>query len=322
MAVAESREFLSRQSKAHGWFRGLFLVTAVSVFVLVVLGGVVRVTGSGLGCPDWPLCHGSIFPPLRLEGIIEYTHRLVTSAIVGPLVVATSVVAWLAYRQEPWLAVPATIGVVLLLGQAVLGGVTVLNELSPGIVAGHLVLGEALLACMILVVVVGFRGPLTLQSAGQEHGKTDRFPAMALASAVGLYLLMLTGAYVTASGATGACTSWPLCHGSVFPSARLPMIHMTHRLVAAVIGAFLMYTLHLGFRGRQRPAPVRSLSMAAAALFLAQVMVGAATIWLGFPRSFIALHLSMATAVWTAVVAMVALSFAPRRAPSGVMSRG
>ncbi len=132
MAVAESSGLLARQSRALTWFRGLSLLTAFSAFALVVLGAVVRVTGSGLGCPDWPLCHGGLLPPLDAQAIIEYTHRLVASFLVGPLVLATGCVAWLAYRRERWLVVPATVALLLLLGQAMLGGATVLNEL-PGV---------------------------------------------------------------------------------------------------------------------------------------------------------------------------------------------
>ena len=311
MAVAESSALLSPPSRVHGWFRRLSLATVVSSFALVVLGGVVRVTDSGLGCPDWPLCHGGILPPWQLEAVIEYSHRLVASAIVGPLVLATGVLVWFAYRREPWLVAPATLAVVLLLGQAMLGGATVLGELSPGLVAAHLALGEALLACLILVLIVAYRGPLTLRTSGGGEGITDRFPMLALVSAVAVYVLILSGSYVTASGASAACsTDWPLCQGSVLPEARLPVIHMAHRFAAVLIGGFLMYTLHLGCRGRHRTADVRYLSMAAAALFLAQVAVGAFTVWLRFPQALNALHLAMATAVWSATAALAVLVFA------------
>ena len=318
MAVASSSGLLAQPGKVHGWFRGLSLATVVSAFALVVLGGVVRVTDSGLGCPDWPLCHGGILPPWQLEAVIEYTHRLVASAIVGPLVLATGVGVWFAYRWERWLLIPATVAVALLLAQAMLGGMTVLSELSPGTVAAHLALGEALLACLVLVAVVAHQGPLSLRPGGGGDGVADRFPMLALISAAAVYLLLLTGSYVTATGASAACsTDWPLCQGSIFPEARLPIIHMAHRVAAVLIGAFLMYTLHLGFRGRHRPAEVRLLSMAAAALFLAQVIVGAFTVWLRFPEALIALHLAMATAVWGATAAVAALSLARQNVPGG-----
>ena len=143
MAVAETGNLLSNPAKARGWLQVTSLLTVLSVFALVVLGGVVRVTESGLGCPDWPLCHGKLLPPLEMTAIIEYTHRLVTSALVTPLVLLTCALVWLTQRHEGWLVVPATLAVGLLLAQALLGGVTVLTELPGGVVAAHLALAEA-----------------------------------------------------------------------------------------------------------------------------------------------------------------------------------
>ncbi|TMF52344.1 MAG: protoheme IX farnesyltransferase, partial [Chloroflexi bacterium] len=75
-------------------FRALSVATAVATYALVVLGGVVRVSGSGLGCPDWPLCHGRVLPPLDLHAIIEYSHRTAAS-LTSTLVVLTAAVAWM-----------------------------------------------------------------------------------------------------------------------------------------------------------------------------------------------------------------------------------
>ena len=82
MTLAESSVPLSQPGRLRAWLRGLSAATALSVFALIVLGGVVRVTGSGLGCPDWPLCHGGFLPPPELEAVIEYSHRLVASALL------------------------------------------------------------------------------------------------------------------------------------------------------------------------------------------------------------------------------------------------
>ena len=316
MAVANTSGLLSGPSRSLPWYRGLTVATVLSTFALVILGAVVRVTGSGLGCPDWPLCHGGLLPPLDSQAIIEYTHRVVASFLVGPLVLATFIGAWLAFRHVRWLLVPATVALLLLLVQAILGGITVVNELPGGIVAAHLAVGEALLACLILISVVAARGALQLTSGQRPDGAPDRFPFLMVVAGVGIYLLLLSGSYVTITGATGACLDWPLCQGDAFPEHRLQAIHMGHRVVAAIIGVFVIYTLHLGIREKHRPQPTRMLAMAIAALLVAQMLIGAAAVWLKFPVEIRALHLAVATAVWGMMFWLVAVSFTQQQVPN------
>src|SRR5438105_3623667 len=133
-------------------FRGLSLATAVVTYALVVLGGVVRVSGSGLGCPDWPLCHGRLLPPLDLHAIIEYSHRTAAS-LTSLLVVLTAVVAWIAWRHRRDLVIPATLALGLLALQVVLGAITVQLELPPMIVLAHLATAIALLGAVCVTAV-------------------------------------------------------------------------------------------------------------------------------------------------------------------------
>src|SRR5256884_6787447 len=92
--------------------RRVFLLAAIFAYLQIALGGVVRVTGSGLGCPDWPLCQGRPYPPANLNAIIEYSHRTV-GAITGVLIIATVVAAWAVFRTKrpavAWLATPSLI---------------------------------------------------------------------------------------------------------------------------------------------------------------------------------------------------------------------
>ena len=128
-----------------GSFRRLALVTALLAFILIVVGGLVRVSGSGLGCPDWPTCHGQIVPPLVLQSIIEYSHRL-TAGLVTIAVVATAIYAWVRFRTYPWVLVPATLAVVLVIVQTALGAFTVALELTPALVTAHLATAMAFLS--------------------------------------------------------------------------------------------------------------------------------------------------------------------------------
>src|SRR5205823_14340181 len=101
-------------------FRRVSVLTAVFAYLQIALGGVVRVSGSGLGCPDWPLCQGQPYPPANLHSIIEYSHRTV-GAITGVLLVATVVGAWVVFRnRRPVVARLATASLVAYGTEAVL----------------------------------------------------------------------------------------------------------------------------------------------------------------------------------------------------------
>src|ERR1700716_2288894 len=98
-------------------------VTAIFAYLQIALGGVVRVSGSGLGCPDWPLCHGRPYPPANVQSIIEYSHRAVGS-VTGVLIIGTVVLAWVVYRsRRPVVAWLATASLVAVAAEGALGGI-------------------------------------------------------------------------------------------------------------------------------------------------------------------------------------------------------
>ena len=99
-------------------------------FGLITMGGIVRVTGSGLGCPDWPPCHGQLVPPLRMDAIIEYLHRLI-AALTSPFILASAVVGWWKFRAVKWVSRPPLIAVGLLIVEIVLGAITVSPNFPP-----------------------------------------------------------------------------------------------------------------------------------------------------------------------------------------------
>ncbi len=277
-------------------FRWLALSAALMTFVLIVAGAIVRVTGSGLGCPDWPLCYGRIIPPLRFDVWVEYSHRLAAS-VTSPLILLTAGIGWLRYRQERPILWPALVSVFLLVVQIVLGGITVLYELPPTIVAIHLGNALLILALQLAVAVALFRrsrfGPPSLQVSF-----ADPLARFALIGLLVVFGLIVSGAYVTSSGSAFACSGWPLCSGSLWPDTGLGRIHMFHRLFAALsVPVVFLLAKRAWDRRRRRPGTFVASTLALT-LILIQVLVGALNVLRSFPPVLNGLHIATASAVW------------------------
>jgi heme A synthase len=289
-------------------FRRLAVVTAVFAYLQIALGGVVRVSGSGLGCPDWPLCHGRPYPPADPHAIIEYSHRAVGS-VTGVLIIATVIFAWVVFRgRRPvvaWLATASLIGV---LGEGILGGVVVANELSSWLVVAHLGLA---------MIILGFLVATAVMATPRASGVYDPgFRRLAAIAAGATYLLLLTGSTVVASGAEDSCRSWPLCGSGLTPDLSGGNVFtMLHRGSVLLIGLMLVFVL---VRAVRFPG-LAAVSIATLAVFALQVAVGAvaavtdAALFNGF-------HVALATLVWAGVLTTALLTL-PRTDRDAQVSR-
>jgi heme a synthase len=132
--------------------RRLSAAAAASTLALVAIGGVVRATGSGDACPDWPRCFGSWIPPFELNTLIEYSHRL-AAAVAGLLILATAWVAWRRARTDRGVLWPAALAVVVVLIQAGIGRIRILADdpAKPFIVTVHFLVAMGLVALVVWV---------------------------------------------------------------------------------------------------------------------------------------------------------------------------
>ena len=164
----ESIPPMSDRATSRG-FRLLVLGAALTAWALVAVGGVVRVTASGLGCPHWPPCTARAIPLDQRASIIEYSHRAVV-ALLTVLVVAVAVGAWRGYRSRREVLWPALAAVVLVPLQALLGAVAVWLDLPGWVVAFHFVVGMLFLGTIVTTAVAAWRRP------GQPDRKDGRHP--------------------------------------------------------------------------------------------------------------------------------------------------
>jgi heme o synthase len=285
---------------------------------LIVLGGVVRITGSGMGCGDhWPLCDGQWFPPLDLPTLIEIGHRW-AAALVSLLVFAVAVVAWRRHRAEPALRNPALLAAVLLVVQVLLGAVTVKLALPPWVIITHLANAMLLLATLM---VVGLRaGALEGPPSPRPSARHGAHGLVVATAALG-FVVILYGAQVANFHAGLLCLGFPLCDGGVLPpQSSLAALQWTHRVLAF---AFLGLTIVVVRRvSRDSAAAGGNLPRAAGlvlAATVAQIVVAAAMVLHLLPPGLRALHLLVGTLVWAALVVLV---FHSSRTPAPAPAEG
>jgi heme a synthase len=266
---------------------------AAATYLLIVLGAIVRITGSGLGCGEhWPLCNGRLFPPLTdLGAVIEWNHRLV-AGLVAILVIAVASAAWWESRttenRQPRTNTPparlAYVALGLLVTQILLGAVVVKLALPPWTVILHLGTAMLLLATLLMVA----------RAAVPTPGDSPGYPGLVIPALA--FATVLMGALTANLGAASACLGFPLCNRQLFPTGNwLQDVHWAHRL----LGFALLITLAWWAWRTRRPGPVAALGLA-----LAQIGIAAAMVLLALPPppALQAAHAAVGTALWGAVV--------------------
>ncbi len=263
-------------------FTQLAWAAAAATYLLILLGAIVRITGSGLGCGEhWPLCNGSLLPPLDLPTMIEYGHRLAAAAVTL-LVMSLAAMAW---RLRSLSATPpdrpttaAYWALALLALQIALGAITVKLSLPAWTVILHL--GTAML--LLAVLLVAARGVAPAWE-----------PASTGAAALG-FTTVLLGALTANLGAATACVGFPLCNGQLFPDgAGVQHIHWTHRLLAY---ALAVYVVVWAIKTQRRGA------WYVVALVAVQIAVAAGMVLSALPPVLQATHVAVGAGVWAGLV--------------------
>lgn len=280
-------------------FPSLALITALLTVGLIIFGAVVRVTDSGLGCGNhWPLCNGTVIPPLdNLTAWIEWLHRLF-AMLIGVFGVVTLIVAIRTYRkQNRGVLVAVVVAALLYFAQSMLGAAVVVFDLTPALVTLHLGTAMLLLAALLVAATLAVYKP-------QKRYARDNFTALAYAAAALALVIILTGALVRGSGATLACTDWPLCNGAVFPvdQGQLQLIHMFHRFAVAALGVSLVLLVVSAWRSRS--GAIRLWAGLALVLYLCQAAVGAFFVLSLAQPVWGAAHVGFAAATWAALVVL------------------
>lgn len=285
-------------------------VALAALTLIVLTGAAVRLTGSGLGCPDWPKCHGGTTPPMELHAVIEYGNRLITGVVGAAVIAACS----LAFFRRPFrwhLALFAGLLPLGVLGQAVLGAFVVKHHLRPELVIGHFILSMMLLDAAFALFWCSRYEP------NERRRSRDWLGVWAVRALIPFgQLTILAGTIATGSGPHAGAHEGQLVPRFDFKGAEtLEWVVQRHAALAAIYGlAAVAVWLFLHRRGGDRRA-AKPLAVVIALLAL-QGVIGGVQWMLELPAEVVWLHVALATGNWLAMLWTVAVAgrLEPRRA--------
>jgi heme A synthase len=274
--------------------RRLGMAAVAVTYLHLVFGGLVRITGSGMGCGDhWPKCNGVWLPPFDHPTVmIEWTHRLLASLVIISIA-ALCVVAW---RRRGVLR-PAVTALVLVIAVALLGMVTVkLGNRAPATVA-HWTLALTLLAVVIVAAVRA--GALGGAAARAQGGTARAVRSLGAGAAIAFVAVVLGGLVAKYPGAAVACPGFPLCGATPADvPAGAAHLQLTHRVIAYLLFFHVIGIAVALSRRANEAGVVRTAAKAAAGLVLLQLGLGAAMVLSALPPVLRSLHQGVGVAVW------------------------
>jgi cytochrome c oxidase assembly protein subunit 15 len=296
---------------------------ALGALTLIVLSGAaVRLTGSGLGCPDWPKCYGKAYPPLNTHAVIEFSNR----AITGPVSIAAGLAWLLALRRRPYRRDLVWLGALLPLGvgaQAVLGGFTVRGALDYGWVMGHCALSMLIILAAVLLVWRATHEPADAAAAEADSldgGGRDRALVWWLRGLVALgALTIFAGTAATAAGPhAGGSPGQKINRLSFEGRATMDFVIHRHGEIALTFGLLAVGIWWLARRRGAEPLVRRALTVLCVLLAL-QGVVGLDQYKTHLPTQLVWIHVALACGAWLAALwaALAAGALVPRRAAAG-----
>ncbi len=304
----EDRDKRSYRDRLARWS----VVATLLTFLLVVLGGIVRVSDSGLGCGPagsgshgWPFCDGRVVPLLDISSITEYSHRAL-AGLVAVAAVLLLIYVWRRLRDNQTALILASIAVGSVLIQAVLGGLTVEEDLNEALVAAHLGL-----AMLLLAMFLGLRKVASAGTSG--HTPSSRlFKTLTALMVTAVLGTIIAGGYVAGTeghgresfvkgtGAHMACgKEFPTCQGKFFPfgTSKPIDIQLIHRAFMYVASALILvlFVIVATVAKYRRLLPIAGIGVG---ILLLQILLGALNVWIDEKGWLVIAHLSIGTVLW------------------------
>jgi len=264
---------------------------AASTLVLIFVGGLVTSTDSGLAVPDWPLSYGQLFPRMVGGVLYEHGHRMV-AATVGLLAVILAVWLW---RRDPrkWVRVLGGLALLAVVGQGVLGGITVLFLLPVAVSVSHAALAQIFFCLTVALATFTSRAWHEAGAQLEDRGAPSLRLLSRLTTAV-VYLQILIGALMRHTASGMAIPDFPLSYGRLIPPyfTRPILINFAHRVGALVVAVMVIWLATQVLRRHAMEPLLRRPAWALLIALAVQIFLGAETVWSGRGVIFTTLHVA------------------------------
>ncbi len=314
------------------WLHRFAVTTSVATFFLVIAGGLVTSTDSGLSVPDWPLSYGQVMPPMVGGIFYEHGHRMVAT-FVGLLTTILAVWLWRS-EDRKWVKVLGLVAAVAVITQGVLGGLTVLFLLPTWISVSHATLAQSFFSLTVVMAMV--TSPFWRDHEPVERPGAEKTRLYAVATTAVVLLQLVLGALMRHTQSGLAVPDFPLVYGHLLPpfdSSALPAIneyrigwdlspvtlsqiwiHFTHRVGALLVTIMvLMNVSHV--LSTHRDSKLREPALLLLCLLVVQVLLGALTVWTGKGVEVSTAHVAVGALVLGLSVVVSVRSFQLYRLP-------
>ena len=301
------------------WLHRYASLLAASTCFLIFAGGAVTTTGSGLAVPDWPLSYGMVMPPMIGGIFYEHGHRMVAT-LVGMLTIGLAF--WLQLKEDRvWLKRLGWAALAGVITQGVLGGITVLFFLPTAISVSHAGLAELFFATTVAIALFTSRS-WKQPAMFDEKPRAVSLKTLTTVTALATYIQILLGALMRHTKAGLAIPDWPLSFGRIIPPFDTSgvVFNFLHRSWALVVTALIVWLLVRVLRDHADRPHFRNPAILLTVLVVAQITLGAYTIWTEkafYPTTF---HVAVGATTWATTVVLVLRARrhlpSPRRVPA------
>ena len=320
------------------WMHRFAVITACAAFGLIIAGGLVTSTDSGLAVPDWPLSYGQIMPPMVGGIFYEHGHRMMAT-FVGLL---TTILAFWIWRSEErgWVKALGWVALIAVVVQGVLGGLTVLYLLPTPISVAHATLAQSFFCLTIVIALV--TSPFWRQYRAGELPTIGKVRRWTVAASAAIFLQLILGALIRHTGSALAIPDFPFSYGALLPpmdagslstinETRLAMdlpsvelsqvwIHFAHRIGAMLVVCIVSACVWQIFTNFKYEAKLREPALIILLLLGVQILLGALTVWTGRSVEVTTAHVAGGALLLGVSVILSVRSYQLYRLPSASVS--